>query len=504
MIDIKLGFLKEWKADKHPLVLFVPQDASSPEGAAGLPEKLTEPLLSQARQDGFKGREGDALLVRPLNAAPAERVYWVGVGKKADVAPEVLRRSAARAVKGLEALGIKEAAMVLPRGGRSGDDLDVRAFVEGLILGQYRFDRHKSAPARNGTGPVEKIRLLLGDAGVSLQDVKEAAAAARLYAEATALARDLVNEPPSRMNPARLAEEATVLAGPQVTVKVFQGAELEKLGMGALIGVGSGGAVPPRLVELIYKPVGKSRRTVALVGKGITFDSGGLSLKPAQSMETMKDDMSGAAAVIGVFKALPALKPPVEVRGYLAIAENMPGGRAQKPGDVLKTFSGKTIEVLNTDAEGRLVLSDALAYAGSKKPDVMIDIATLTGACVIALGHLVAAILSPDKGLSDAILRAGEEAGEPFWPLPLVKEYQPDIKSKIADVKNIGGRRGEAGTIIGGLFLQEFVPSGIPWAHLDIAGPSWTDSDGPLCPTGGTGHPVRTLLRYIESLSKKG
>jgi leucyl aminopeptidase len=189
----------------------------------------------------------------------------------------------------------------------------------------------------------------------------------------------------------------------------------------------------------------------------------------------------------------------VEVRGYMAIAENMPGGKAQKPGDVVKAFNGKTIEVLNTDAEGRLVLSDALSYACSKKPDVVIDIATLTGACVVALGHRVSAILSNNSALVNALQVAGEKSGEKFWELPLEKDYQPDVKSKIADLQNIGKRRGEAGTIIGGLFLQEFVDDR-PWAHLDIAGPSWTDSDQPYCPTGGTGHPVRTLLHYIESL----
>ena len=211
----------------------------------------------------------------------------------------------------------------------------------------------------------------------------------------------------------------------------------------------------------------------------------------------MKDDMSGAAAVLGVMSALAELKPAVEVRGYMAIAENMPGGRAQKPGDILKAFNGKTIEVLNTDAEGRLVLSDALSYACSKKPDVVIDIATLTGACVVALGHRVSAVLTNTPKLYQAIRAAGDAAGEKFWELPLEKEYEEDVKSKIADLQNIGKRRGEAGTIIGGLFLKEFV-DGRPWAHIDIAGPSWTDSDQPYCPTGGTGHPVRTLLHYIE------
>jgi leucyl aminopeptidase len=370
---------------------------------------------------------------------------------------------------------------------------EFQALAEGFYLGAYRFDRHKT-PASDQPKPVEELVLLVeGSSRYAAEGVKKA----EVYSQATIVARDLINEPPSRMNPERLADEARKINKSPLSVAVLEKKDLERLGMGAILGVGAGGAVPPRLVEIIYKPVKKAKKVVALVGKGITFDSGGLSLKPAQSMETMKDDMSGAAAVLGVMSALSELKPAVEVRGYMAIAENMPGGRAQKPGDVLKAFNGKTIEVLNTDAEGRLVLADALSYACSKKPDVVIDIATLTGACVVALGHRVSAIMTNTPKLFQAIRVAGEAAGEKFWELPLEKDYEPDIKSKMADVQNIGKRRGEAGTIIGGLFLKEFVDKR-PWAHIDIAGPSWTDSDQAYCPTGGTGHPVRTLLHYIE------
>jgi len=502
MIETKLSFIKDVKNLKNPVVLFAFQNNGEASIQGFESSEPLKALATMVKLDGFKGNDGEVLLTRPKNDTPFERVFLVGLGKKEDFTLDTLRRACARALKACELLGLKEITLLAPKAGKAfAFDLEFQALGEGIFLGAYRFDRYK-AKSSDHKGLIEKAHILLGDNSDSdlLEKAKAGLKRARIYSEATMLARNLINEPPSRMNPEQLAAEAKQLAkSGSITVTIHEKKELEKLGMGAILGVGVGGAVPPRLVEMIYKPSGKAKKIIALVGKGITFDSGGLSLKPAQSMETMKDDMSGAAAVAGVFQALAELKPNVEVRGYLAIAENMPGGRAQKPGDVLKAFNGKTIEVLNTDAEGRLVLADALSYASSKKPDVIIDIATLTGACVVALGHLVSAIMTNDKSLSEAIINAGEQAGERFWPLPLVKEYQQDVKSKIADLKNIGGRRGEAGTIIGGLFLQEFVTD-IPWAHLDIAGPSWTDSDTPYCPTGGTGHPVRTLLRYLENL----
>jgi leucyl aminopeptidase len=482
-MKIKILSRKQFKPTDAPLAVFAHED-----------DKSSDAYRTLAAEDGFKGKSGQSIVVRPSDGKPAKRVLLVGLGKKSEFSGDILRRGAASVVRTAERL---ELADVGVEAATVSNPVELQSLFEGLLLGSYRFDRHKSAP-KEPLKRLESTTVLVDDAQATVAD--DALKRARVYANGTILARDLINEPPSRMNPARLAEEALKLNKAPISVKVIEGKELEKLGMGGIIGVGSGGAVPPRLVELIYKPAKKAKRIVALVGKGITFDSGGLSLKPAQSMETMKDDMSGAAAVLGIFSALPSVKPDLEVRGYLAIAENMPGGGAQKPGDVLKAFNGKTIEVLNTDAEGRLVLADALSYAGSKKPDILIDIATLTGAAVVALGHLVAAVMSPSKKLVQDLIAAGDRAGEKFWELPLVKEYQPDIKSKIADVKNIGGRRGESGTIIGGLFLQEFV-DGVEWAHIDIAGPSWTDHDSSYCPTGGTGFPVRTILHYLETLN---
>jgi leucyl aminopeptidase len=479
MLKIILNDSKKWKGLGQTLAIFV----------------FEEKVPQDAATDGFKGKELETLLYRPKNADPAERVILVGLGKRGEFSNEVLRRAASKVLRAAESLGLQKISARAPQVARTpaAQRQEFQALAEGLYLAAYRYEKHKT-PSPDSPKPVEEVLLWVSGPAKLAAD---AIANGRIYSEATAFARDLVNEPPSRMNPERLAAEAQKLDQAPIRVHVFEKNELEKMGLGAIVGVGSGGAVPPRLVELTYKPVGKAKKVVALVGKGITFDSGGLSLKPAQSMETMKDDMSGAAAVLGVMKALRDLKPKVEVRGYLAIAENMPGGRAQKPGDVLKAFNGKTIEVLNTDAEGRLVLADALAYACSKKPDVVMDVATLTGACVVALGHRVSGVMTNTPKLAAALQAAGEKSGEKFWELPLEKDYESDIKSKMADVQNIGKRRGEAGTIIGGLFLKEFVDAR-PWLHIDIAGPSWADSDQPYCPTGGTGHPVRTLLHLIE------
>ncbi len=487
-LKISATSLKKWKGDT--LVVFAFQEESPKLLGLG---KEAFALAATARSDGFKARERETFILRPVGKLPAERVLLIGLGKKTGYNLETLRRSVSKVLTLAENLGLTSISLRAPMIKRGMEE--VQALTEGLFLAAYKFDRHQ-APADEAPKPVSEVMLIVDDLN---SDVKKGIERGEFFSAATTLARDLINEPPSRMNPERLAAEALKVNQSPISVKVYEGKDLEKMGMGGIIGVGAGGAVPPRLVELIYKP-SKARKIVALVGKGITFDSGGLSLKPAQSMETMKDDMSGAAAVLGVFSVLPKLRPNVEVRGYLAIAENMPGGRAQKPGDVLKAFNGKTIEVLNTDAEGRLVLADALSYAASKKPDVIIDIATLTGAAVVALGHLVAGVMGNSPETIRALLSAGKDSGEQLWELPLVKEYKQDLKSKIADFKNIGGRRGEAGTIIGGLFLQEFAGEG-PWVHLDIAGPSWSDSDQPYCPTGGTGFPVRTLLRYLENLA---
>ncbi len=281
-----------------------------------------------------------------------------------------------------------------------------------------------------------------------------------------------------------------------IEVEVWEPKRIASEKLAGLIAVARGSNEEPRFVRLRYRAKGAKRR-VALVGKGITFDSGGLSLKPAKSMETMKCDMAGAAAVLGTMTALGRLKPAIDVDGFIPITENLPGGKAQKPGDVIRFRNDKTVEVLNTDAEGRLILADALTLAADTKPDAIIDLATLTGACMVALGTQVAGLFSNDQALADRLLKVSVETGEPLWQLPLVAEYKDDIKSAVADLKNIGG--GHAGSITAALFLQEFVGT-TPWVHLDIAGPAFLEKGLPYAPKGGTGFGVRTLLRYLMTL----
>src|SRR5262245_45074014 len=301
------------------------------------------------------------------------------------------------------------------------------------------------------------------------------------------------------MTPTEMAKRASAVARAKgITIKVLEKKDLERLGMGAFLAVNAGSSEPPKLIHLIYRPKGKPRKRIALVGKGITFDSGGLNLKPTGFMETMKCDMSGAAAVLAAISALAELDAKVEVHGFMAMTENMIGGRAYKPGDVLKTMRGKTVEVTNTDAEGRLVLIDALAYAQTHKPDAIIDLATLTGACVVALGPLAAGVMGNDPKLVETLCETGAEVGEKMWPMPLYDEYLEIMASDVADLRNSGERWG--GALTAGLFLQEFVDEKTPWAHMDIAGPAFQEKETPMARKGGTGAGVRTLVRYISSL----
>ncbi len=356
--------------------------------------------------------------------------------------------------------------------------------MEGIALALYEFRRFKSK--KDGALKLRGVRVD-GDAeGVRLGEI---------HARATCVARDLVNEPPSECTPRRLAEAARAVARNGIRVRIYDEKRIRKMGMGALLGVASGSAQPPRFVHLEYRAPG-ARKTVALVGKGITFDSGGLCLKPAEHMLHMKDDMGGAAAVIGIFSALPALKPRVNVHGLFAATENMPGCSAFKTRDVLRAMNGKTIEIINTDAEGRLILSDALVYASRLKPDVLIDLATLTGAIVVALGTDLTGLFSPDVKLRDRLIEAAGGAGEKVWPMPLEEDYAEQLKSDVADMKNTGSRYG--GAITAALFLKEFVAGVSSWAHLDIAGPCLIEADKPYRPAGGTGVMVRTLLRYLQ------
>jgi leucyl aminopeptidase len=373
----------------------------------------------------------------------------------------------------------------------------IEAFTEGFLLAGYRFAAYISDRERRAR--VERVTLASSDMPRPAALRPNLARAEALAAEVFR-ARDLVNEPASVKTPRFLAQQAERLAAdvPGLVAEIWDPKRIEREGLAGLLAVARGSYEEPRFIKLRHAAKG-ARRRVALIGKAITFDSGGLSLKPAKSMETMKYDMAGGAAVLGAVAVAGRLGLPVDVTAYVPATENLPGERAQKPGDVIRYLNGKTVEVLNTDAEGRLVLADALAIASRAKPDAIVDLATLTGACRVALGNLYAAVMGNDQALVDALITAGGVAGEPLWQLPLVREYRDDLKSAVADLKNVSGG-GEAGSIIAGLFLQEFV-DGVAWAHLDIAGPAFTEKDLPHAPRGGTGYGVRLLTRYLASLA---
>ena len=432
---------------------------------------------------GFEGNVGETL---GLPGPGRTTVMAVGVGEADDVTPDVLRRAAGALVRaswkrGSAATNLLDA---LPAGGDRA--AAGRAVAEGAGLAAYRFTRYKSDP-----DPCRLESLALVAGGDGLAGALERAGAT---VEAVCLARDLVNEPAGSLSPSDLADRARAVAEQvDLGVEILDEVEAANLGLGGLLGVAQGSDQPCRLIKLTYDPPGATR-TVALVGKGITFDSGGLSIKTADGMMGMKTDMGGGAAVIGAMSALPALAPAVKVIGFVPATENMPGGRAIKPGDVLKTRNGTTVEVLNTDAEGRLVLADGLALAVEEQPDAIVDLATLTGACIVALGAKITGLMGNDDDLVAAVRSAAERAGEPAWPLPLPKEYRKQLDSEVADLKNIGGR--SAGALTAGLFLQEFVGD-VPWVHLDIAGPSRSEEDDGPVVKGATGVGVRTLLELL-------
>jgi len=493
MIKIETQSPAALRFKEGPLALFLFEEglASHPESRA-----RSKRIQDLARAENAKGKAGEVVPVS-LDGA---RLLLTGLGKRKAFSPEALRRACAALARysqpRTKALGVLVPDD--PGGKTAARDLALAA-AEGLALATYRYTRY-----RNGSDeekPLLQRAVLLAPAG-DRRAAEEGVRKARVRVEAVALVRDLVNEGPSDKKPEVLAALARSMANGTsagLKVRVLGPGEMRRLGMNAILGVARGSVVEPRFVHMTYRPSGRARKRVALVGKGITFDSGGLSLKTPQNMEEMKMDMAGAAVVLAVLQALPRLKLPVEVHGFAPFTYNLPGGDALKPGDVLKAFNGKTIEVLNTDAEGRLVLSDALAFACKLGFDSIIDLATLTGAALIALGSKVTAALSNDPGLAEALRKAGDRNGERIWELPLVEEYREGLKSKVADLQNISSVRGEAGTIIGGLFLKEFVDE-TPWVHLDIAGTAWSGkAEGYLSP-GGTGAMVRTLLDYLEGL----
>jgi leucyl aminopeptidase len=461
-----------------------------PQAGPGVRDVKDIDLLQAYKDAKLTGKRGEVLRVPSLEAVEANGILLLGVGKKADATPDALRRAIGKVAPTLAKQ--RRVATTLPQVLPRAADAALQATAEGLLLGSYRFDRYKTNA--NGNRSVLEQVTLLGSGRSDARGAKRTLDRAQLISESVEWARDLVNMPALEATPDYLAKEAQRMAKETgLRVKIWKKAELERGGMGGILGVGRGSANEPRMIELEYSGGGRAA-PIGISGKGITFDSGGLSIKDAKNMETMKCDMAGAAAMLATMRTIALLKPRVNVIAAIPSSENLPSGSSIRPGDILRHRGGKTSEVLNTDAEGRLVLADALAYLAEKKPRVIIDAATLTGACMVALGDQITGVMGNDQRLIEDIIDAGGRVGEPMWELPLYREYKSQIESNVADVKNIGERWG--GAITAALFLAEFVGD-IPWAHLDIAGPAFTERGGDYTPKGGTGVPVRAMVEYI-------
>ena len=467
-------------------------------GIAGpIGASLAERLAAVAEADRFDGSPGQTHLwhAHAKDGLRSPRYLLLGLGRKDELTLDRYRHYLGNALIQADRLGAATLAIPLLESGSvpfGAGEAGV-ALAEGVLLGTYRFDRYRSEP-RSGRRFLRNVIVAAGS--TTTREVEKGVALGEVCATATNFARDLVNEPAGEMNPVRMAAIAQEVASEsRIAIRIIEAEEMRSMGMGGFLGVAQGSHNPPRLIQLHYSPDEEAKRKVAFIGKGVTFDSGGLSLKSSEGMETMKCDMSGSAAVLASLRALSELNPDVEVIGLMGMVENMPGGGAIRPGDVLRMMNGKSVEVRNTDAEGRLVLADLLSYAGTMDGiEGMIDLATLTGACVVALGPLASGVMGNDQVMVDDILRAADRAGERMWPLPLYPEYREHLKSDIADVKNTAIRWG--GALTAGLFLQEFVKPGIPWVHLDIAGPAFADKDYSYIRRGGSGAGVRTLIRY--------
>ena len=490
-VKIKVGSLKEAKGEALVAGVF---EGSKKFGRdlSSLDKTLGGAITEAVDCGGFKGKLNQTYLIPAKGKVPAARILLVGLGKEKEFTTDRLRQASGKSAAYLSGLGLASFATTL--------HLELKplqkasqAVMEGAVLGLYSFEKYKTEKKDNGKSDTTDITLMV-NSKKEVAEVSKGAFTGKVLAEAANFAKDMVNEPANHMTPSIMAETAKLLAESfGFKCQVLDRDEMGRLGMGSLLGVAQGSNEPPRFIILEYNG-NKKEKPVVLVGKAITFDTGGISIKPADKMELMKSDMAGGAAVMGAFMAMAGLKLPVNVVGLIPATENMPSGTACKPGDILKASNGKTIEIISTDAEGRLILADALVYAKRYEPKAVIDIATLTGACVVALGRHASGMLGTDEKLMTKIKEAGERSSERVWQLPLWEEYEELLKSDIADVKNSGAR--EAGTIAGGIFLKKFVD--YPWAHIDIAGTGWDSKEGPYRPKGATGVGVRMLTEFLR------
>jgi leucyl aminopeptidase len=477
----------EWAGDCLVVGLFEESTALTGD-LAELDQKLSGTLAELIAEVEFKGKEGSSAIARVGGGSALRKVAIVGLGKADGLKLESLRKAAANAVRMAKKEKCKTLGLSLPLWNND-SAATAGALMEAIELTLHQDTRFKS-DAEDKVTKLEQIDLL-GLAGQEISITQ-----ARQICAGVTLARELVSAPANVVTPGVMAETAEAIAheyGLELTI--LEQADCEKLGMGSFLGVAKASDLPPKFIHLVYHPEGKPRKKVAIIGKGVTFDSGGLNIKLTGSgIELMKTDMGGAAATLGAAKAIALLKPDVEVHFISAVTENMISGHALRPGDILTASNGKTIEVNNTDAEGRLTLADALVYADKLGLDAMVDLATLTGACIVALGEDIAGLWTSDDGIAAQITEASEQSGEKFWRMPIEDKYFEGLKSVVADMKNTGPRSG--GAITATLFLKQFVKD-TPWAHLDVAGPVWIDKEQGYHNAGGTGFPVRTLVNWV-------
>ncbi len=492
-ISVSKGLLEETPANVLVLNLF--EGVKIPAGATGAIDIALDGLISKfiIAKEGFDGKFGKMYLLPTYGKIAAEKVLLVGLGKNKDFTPNRLRELSAKIIKKCRKMGnAKKVISVLHGAGIGGYDPEIcaRMITEGTLIGSYSFDKYKTEKSSKKVDEFVIVDMVEENCKKAKAGIKKG----KIIGSALNFARDLSNEQPAYATPSKLAEIAQSFK--DLDVKVYDKEEIEKMGMGAFLGVARGSSQPPKFIHMHYKGSNQKliQRKIAIIGKGICFDSGGLDIKPPSSMLNMKDDMSGAAAVLGVMSVLKDLKPNCEVHGIIAACENMPGCSAYKPGDVLTAKNGKTIEVDNTDAEGRLTLADALCYACELDVDEVIDIATLTGACVVALGSAASGIMGNHQPTIDKLIKCANSGGEKMWQLPMFDEYKESLQSDVADMRNTGSRMG--GAQIAGIFLQNFVKK-VHWAHIDVAGTAFLDKPQNEFPKGATGAGVRTLINYL-------
>jgi len=494
-IKAVVGDITEIQADALVVNLF--EDVKRPDGATAAVDKALGGAVSQLiDQAAIKGKLGEVTIIHTLGKLPARIVATAGLGKKEDFNLDKVRRVAGDFSRSLRKLNCHRVATVLHGAGSIEPEDSAEGITEGSLLGLYNFTRYKKPE-------YEEIAemLIIGD-NSQLTAVSHGIESGTIMAEATVIARDMVNEPANQMTPTRMAEIAEEIANKyDLEFKVFDSRDMEAMGMGALLGVASGSSQPPKLITLGYKGNPDSRNTAGFLGKGVTFDSGGISIKPSEGMGEMKDDMAGGAAVMAALAAIARLKCKINITVIIPAVENLPSGNALKPGDILKAMNGKTIEIISTDAEGRLILADALSYAVKQSLSPLVDLATLTGACRVALGTGYSGLFSNNQRLANEIANAANKTGEKVWQMPLPEEYKQQNKSLIADIKNTGNRYG--GAITAALFLAEFIDD-VPWAHIDIAGTASSNKESGYTVKGATGVGVRTLTELALSLAKQG